>query len=253
MFEPLTRPERRGAHGRSARSSARRSCGPRSAAARSRVAGARTPSLSMALASAGTSVQALRNLAQPFVDLLGMKPAGEQLARPPVAAVRREHGGDEVAGAGRAGESLVARAVRMRQRVALGVDPPGRRARGVGAAGEARPPPPAPRRSSRPRPARPRPGRGSCRTRCRRGEMPRRAARRSSCPACRRSAVAPTWTASSACPGPPRHATGLEPEMRCTKRLGSSPSGPMRPLVSTRTPRSGGSRSPSAASAVGSP
>ena len=136
---------------------------------------------------------------------------GEQLARAAVAALRRERGGDEVAGAGQADDRLGLRAARLRRSARprrrcgrrrrprrSGPAPRSRRRR-------------APRRSSPRPPARRRPGRSRSRTRRPRAGRPAAIAAASGSFADAATRPAPSCTISRACAGPPMTATRPSP------------------------------------------
>ena len=65
-------------------------------------------------------VDRLGGLAERAPDLLGGYALGEQLAGAAVARAARDHGGDQVAGAGQPGERLGPAALGPRERVDLG-------------------------------------------------------------------------------------------------------------------------------------
>ena len=76
-------------------------------------------------------VERLDGLADPLGDLARGDPLGQQLARAPVAALRRQRGGDQVAGPGQPDHRLRARALALGEAPDLEEDVPGRRARRV--------------------------------------------------------------------------------------------------------------------------
>ena len=178
------------------------------------VTGASTPARSSARASSGTDSSA--STAWPIArrDLGRRDALGEQLAGAAVAALRRQRGGDEVAGA-RPGRSSTpaARPARSAKRQTSAKMWPGGGAGGV----EALAPRSRRRRARRrswPRPrARRRPGRWTARRRRpARMKTPRerRARARSSVEAA--TSPAPSVTISRACAGPPMQATRSAPK-----------------------------------------
>ena len=63
------------------------------------------PASRIAWRSTGTTVERFGNLPEQLMDLPRRHAVREQLSRPAVPAVRREHGRDQVAGPGRPGEA----------------------------------------------------------------------------------------------------------------------------------------------------
>ena len=93
--------------------------------------GASRPALLQRAREQRDGLERLDGLADALGDLVRRHARGEQLAGAPVAALRREHGRDEVAGPGQAEERLRPRALRLGVAPDLGEDVARGGARGV--------------------------------------------------------------------------------------------------------------------------
>ena len=195
-------------------------------------------------------VERLDRLADPLGDLGRRDALGEQLARAPVARLRRQRGGDEVARAGEADHRLRPRALALGEAPDLGEDVPRRGARGVEAlrlgraGGQRRGVLRRARELDADRVARLLAD--DARAHEDAGDRRARAARRSTAA----TSPAPSVTISRACAGPPTHgdAVGAERGASSTRRRGAV--GRHEPLGERDDRRAAAAARPPAARAI---